>query len=128
MVVSNTGNLIFGRVLFFVRFFGSSILHPYHVVRLILYSFQIGSNWLPKNTCEASLMISIVLLTCFLTIICLTKDHAMIIMGYSFQSFVNLMWISWLINRKFIYRVHVEMNKKLAVYHVYDLTPVQLLY
>ena len=74
MVVSNTGNLIFGRVLFFVRFFGSSILHPYHVVRLILYSFQIGSHLLPENTHEASLMISIVLLTFFLTIIFLTED------------------------------------------------------
>ena len=75
MVVSNTGNLIFGRVLFFVRFFGSSILHPYYVVRLIMYSFQIASNLLPKNACEVSLMISIVLLTRFVTMICLTEDY-----------------------------------------------------
>ena len=34
---------------FFVRFFGSSILHLYYVVRLILYSFQIGSNLLPRR-------------------------------------------------------------------------------
>ena len=59
---------------FFVRFFGSSILHPYYVVRLIMYSFQIASNLLPKNACEVSLMISIVLLTFFLTIFFLTED------------------------------------------------------